>query len=324
MIDESQRSALGPYLSEALGLPAPHRIARLERMALGQSRAMYRAELEPEDGAADGAARRTVVIRVEQWGLLGSHSADEVQAMQALHAAGYPVARVLAYERGTEVLSQPFFVMDFVEGTSEYTPDSLRDYVALLDRLHRMDPEKAGLGSLERPKGPRDAALSQVERWYDVYRSALVGEPSPLVEEAAQWLRNNAPESEQIGIVHGDPGIGNFLHRDGRVTAVVDWEFVHLGDPEEDWAYLISMRGMGVMSDDEWVEYIRDAVGVRLTAERLHYWQALNFFKAVCIDCTALRLYVEGIHQAPNMLAIGTGVQMVALQRLVRATVLSD
>jgi aminoglycoside phosphotransferase (APT) family kinase protein len=143
------------------------------------------------------------------------------------------------------------------------------------------------------------------------------------VEEAAQWLRDNAPESERIGIVHGDPGIGNYLHRNGRVSAVVDWEFIHIGDPDEDWAYLISMRGMGVMTDDEWVAYIEDTVGVRLDRERLHYWQALNMFKAACIDQTALRLYVEGINPAPNMLAVGTSVHMMALQRLSRATIFS-
>jgi aminoglycoside phosphotransferase (APT) family kinase protein len=321
MISESQRRALEPYLTAALGSPTPQRIARLERMALGQSRAMYRVELEPADAAEGTASRRTVIVRVEQWGLLGSDSSDEVLAMQRLHAAGYPVARVLAYDPTTDLLSQPFFVMDFVEGTSEYTPESLRDYVAILDRLHRMDPEEVGLGSLERPKGSRDAALLQVERWYEVYRSGLVGEPSPLMEEAAQWLRNEAPESERIGIVHGDPGIGNYLHRDGRVAAVVDWEFVHIGDPDEDWAYVISMRGMGVMTDDEWVAYFEDTVGVRLDPERLHYWQALNLFKAASIDQTALRLYVEGINPAPNMLAIGTSVHMMALQRLSRATV---
>jgi aminoglycoside phosphotransferase (APT) family kinase protein len=314
---------LEPYLTAALGLPTPQRIARLERMALGQSRAMYRADLEPAGAAEETADRRSVIVRVEQWGLLGSDSSDEVQAMRGLHAAGYPVAGVLAYDPTTELLSQPFFVMEFVEGTTEYTPESLMDYVVILDRLHRLDPEKVGLGSFERPKGPRDAALLQVKRWYDVYRSAWVGEPSPLVEEAAQWLRDRAPESERIGIVHGDPGIGNYLHRDGRVAAVVDWEFVHIGDPDEDWAYLISMRGMGVMTDDEWVTYIEDTVGVRLDRERLHYWQALNFFKAVCIDYTALRLYVEGINPAPNMLAIGTSVHMAALQRLSKATIFS-
>jgi aminoglycoside phosphotransferase (APT) family kinase protein len=323
VISATQRSGLEPYLTKALGLSTAQRITRLERMALGQSRAMYRVELEPAEAAGDGSPRHTVVVRVEQWGLLGSDSANEVRAMQGLHAAGYPVARVLAYEPGTDLLAQPFFVMDFVEGTSEYTPESLRDYVRLLDQLHRTDPGAVGLGSLDRPDGARDAALSQVEHWYGIYRSALVGEPSPLVEEAAQWLRNHAPASERIGIVHGDPGIGNFLHRDGRVAAVVDWEFVHVGDPDEDWAYLISMRGMGVMSDDAWVAYLEDAVGVRLDPERLHYWQALNFFKAVCLDCTALRLYLQGIHLAPNLLAIGTSVQLLALRRLARATVFS-
>jgi hypothetical protein len=71
------------------------------------------------------------------------------------------------------------------------------------------------------------------------------------------------------------------------------------------------------------VAYIEDTVGVRLDRERLHYWQALNMFKAACIDQTALRLYVEGINPAPNMLAVGTSVHMMALQRLSRATIFS-
>ena len=45
--------------------------------------------------------------------------------------------------------------------------------------------------------------------------------------------------------------------------------------------------------------------------------------KAVCIDYTALRLYLEGINPARNMLAIGTSVHMAALQRLSKATVFS-
>jgi aminoglycoside phosphotransferase (APT) family kinase protein len=182
-----------------------------------------------------------------------------------------------------------------------------------------MDPHESKLDFLDEPRSGRDPALLQVERWYQVYRGGLVGEPSPLVEEAAQWLRNHAPETERITIVHGDPGPGNYLHVDGRLTAVVDWEFTHLGDPDEDWAYLISMRGMGVMDEAAWVNYLASHVGVKLDPERLHYWKALNFFKGVCIDQTALGIYVDGRNPAPNMLAIGTAVHLSALKRLIDA-----
>ena len=185
--------------------------------------------------------------------------------------------------------------------------------------MHEMDPAALELDFLERPKRPRDAALLQVERWYGVYRWGLLGEPSPLVEEAAEWLRCNAPESRRTTLVHGDPGPGNYLHRDGRLAAVVDWEFAHIGDPAEDWAYLIWMRGPTVMNEEEWIGYLEKVVGLQLDLERLRYWQALNYFKSVCIDQTALKLYMEGRNPAPNMLAVGVSVHLGSLKSLMGA-----
>ncbi len=314
---KGRRAALEAYLEKSLDLPGPCRIVDAARMAMGQSRAMYRLEIEhPRGGEAAKTRRHSIVLRVEQWGLLGTDGRDEVRVMRALHAAGYPVAKVLLDEPSDELLGQPFFAMEFAEGSSVFVRESLDEYVRAIDRLHRMDPAAVGLDFLPAPEGPRSGALSQVERWYEVYRWGLVGEPSPLVEEAAQWLRNHAPESERIGVVHGDPGPGNYLHRDGALSCIVDWEFTHIGDPEEDWAYLISMRGMGVMNEDDWVRYLREVVGIELDRKRLRYWQALNFFKGVCIDQTALKIYMNHTNLAPNMLAIGTAVHLSALKQL--------
>ena len=298
---------LEPYLSGVLG--APVRITSTGRIAMGQSRAMYRVRLE-----SDGVARG-VIVRVEQWGLLGSDSVDEVRVMRALHAAGYPVAKILAYEPTTELLGQPFFVMEEVAGTSVHAPQTIDTYIRTLQRLHALDWRAAGVDFFPVPAAPRDSALMQVEHWYRVYQESMVGEPSPLLEEAVEWLRLNAPETAKVTLVHGDPGPGNYLHLNGEVTAVVDWEFTHLGDPENDWAYLIAMRGAGVMAEEAWVAHLR-TFGVHLEPERLRYWKAINFLKGAAIDQTALKLYIEGTNPAPNMLAIGTGVHLSALKRL--------
>ncbi len=309
MISSEQTSALEAHLGEVLGERC--RLVKAERMSMGQSRAMYIGQLECER-----AGVRKVVIRVEQWGLLGSDSRDEVRVMRALRAAGFPVAEVLSYEPTGAVLGQPFFVMEFVEGTSVFTRESLDPYVQTLAGLHRLDPASVGIDFFEVPRAPRDSALLQVERWYEVYRRSLAGEPSPLVEEAAQWLRNNAPETPRPCLVHGDPGPGNYLHEGGELRALVDWEFAHLGDPEEDWAYLISMRGMGIMDEASWVAYLADAVGVELDPERLGYWIALNLYKGACIDQTALGIFIRRQYLAPNLLAIGTCIHLSALKRL--------
>lgn len=55
---------------------------------------------------------------------------------------------------------------------------------------------------------------------------------------ASSVLAGGAPDAEKV-LVHGDFGPQNVLFdpRTFQVTAVVDWEFAHLGDPIEDLAW---------------------------------------------------------------------------------------
>ncbi len=301
-------SALEAYLREELGTPVE--LGSAKRVAMGQSRAMYLVD------ATIGGEPRRLVARVEQSGLLGTDSANEVYIMRALHAEGFPVAEILAYEETGDVLGQPFFVMAFVSGVSTLDHETIDEYLRLLDRLHQFDPVALAGGFLTIPEGPTGAALAQVERWERTYRSGLLGEPSPLVEEAIAWLRTHAPVTDRLCIVHADPGPGNYMHLDGRITALVDWEFTHLGDEYDDWAYLIAMRGSRVMSEPDWIVRIREVTGVELDRERLRYWKAIKYLMGVSIDQTAMRLYAQRVEVAPNLLAIGTGVHLSALRRL--------
>ncbi len=53
---------------------------------------------------------------------------------------------------------------------------------------------------------------------------------------ADRWLQDNCPQPPRRTIVHGDYRIGNFIEDKGRITAILDWELTHLGDPHEDLA----------------------------------------------------------------------------------------
>lgn len=300
--------ALAEYLTGALGEPV--RVDRLDRVAMGQSRAMFLL-----DGTVGGTPRR-LVVRVEQHGLLGSDSTTEVPVMQALFRVGFPVAEVLAYEPTGDVIGQPFFVMAFVEGASTEDPATIDDYLRLLHRLHGYAPSDLDLGPLPIPALPTGPAHALLDRWDATYRSGLVGEPSPLVEEAIAHLRRTAPATERLGIVHADPGPGNYMHEGGRITALVDWEFTHVGDEYDDWAFLIYMRGRRVMGPDEWIDRIHRVTGVEIDRERLRYWRGVNHLMGVAIDQTATKLYADRVVTAPNLLAIGTGVHLSALRRL--------
>lgn len=272
-------------------------VAELRRITTGHSRGNWLLQLD------DGSR---FVVRVEQGGVFGTAGADEFEFMQAVGRLGFPVARVRWLEPTGEVIGQPFFVMDFIEGgvTTEredrsLAPELAVDFVRRLDELHRLEWS----GVLDGP-APNEATHVQIERWADVYRSSSPM-PIPLLEEGAAWLHNRAPRLERVAIVHGDPGPGNFVHDGRRVLAFTDWEFSHLGDPTEDWSFLLSMRGARTMAVDDWLNLVRTEAGVEVSGEHLHYWKVFNFFKGACANVTCLRAFA-GANPAPNMALIGT------------------
>ena len=72
-------------------------------------------------------------------------------------------------------------------------------------------------------------------------------------------------------LVQGDTGPGNFLADDGMVTGLVDWEFAHLGDPMDDWAW-VEMR-----ADAEEIPALHDhythTTGIPIDPDRIGYYR---------------------------------------------------
>ena len=71
------------------------------------------------------------------------------------------------------------------------------------------------------------------------FSSSGAGTPTRRSLFSLRWLRDNIPPYDGPPVlVQGDTGPGNFMYLGGRVTAVVDWELAHLGDPMDDIAWL--------------------------------------------------------------------------------------
>lgn len=300
-------AALEAYLAEQRGRSSE--VQSVSRITVGHSRAMYRVEL------ADGSR---YVVRVEQGGVFGTSGAEEFGVMHALHALGFPVANARWSEPTGAVLGQPFFVMDFIEGAEGADERSVdlatcEDFVRTLRRLHELDA--ASIPFARRPASAADATHAQIERWAAIYRSA--GPPIALLEEAAAWLHLHAPPLERMSVVHGDAGPGNFVHAGGRVVAVTDWEFAHLGDPAEDWSFCLAMRGARTLPAPEWKRLYRELADVDLSPDQWAYWEAFNLFKGACANRTCLTVFEQGANRAPNMAIIGTTLHQAFLRRLV-------
>ena len=105
----------------------------------------------------------------------------------------------------------------------------------------------------------------------------------------------HAPAAPRVAIVHGDYRTGNFLEEGGRITAILDWELVHLGDPHEDlgWASLPMYKGGSPyicrLAEPEWF-YRRygEQVGFEVSMVSVHYYQVFNFLKLAATHMAAM------------------------------------
>ena len=125
---------------------------------------------------------------------------------------------------------------------AESPPDERRavmeDLVDAIASLHVLDLDSLALPDdrrLPRPATARECALNEVEAIASQWKDFLANYNEPLVTYALDWLRRFAPdEVARVSLVQGDTGPGNFVFDGPRVTAVVDWECGHFGDPLED------------------------------------------------------------------------------------------
>ncbi len=296
------------FFTDKLGRPAT--VSETRRLAEGHSRQMLLVHVQVED------EQQRYVLRIEQDGIFGTSSAEEYRIMKGLYEVGFPVARVRWLETGRDLLGEPFFVMDYVDGDLDYpTGDTVGEFVKVLHRLHQLDWQSAGLEFDLKPQSVEESTHMQIDRWTDIYRNAS-NMPLPLLEEAAAWLHHYAPTEGRLGIVHGDPGPGNLVHDKGKILALTDFEFCHLGHCHEDFVFCATMRGMHTLSVEQWVQLYRELLGTELTEKQWHYWHAFNLFKGACANTTSLRAFCEGRNPAPNLAIVGTAIQQNCMQQL--------
>ncbi|MDZ7827149.1 MAG: phosphotransferase family protein [Gammaproteobacteria bacterium] len=174
--------------------------------------------------------------------------AREHRIISALADTDVPVPRTVGVCEDPEINDAPFYVMEFVDGevlhdsaAAETVPKGERrslgeDVVDVLARLHAIDPDQVGLGTL----GRKEAYLErQLRRWTKQWENSKQRE-IPAMEEAGRLLGERMPEQIGSAIVHGDYRLGNMLVRDGRILALLDWELCTLGDPLADLGYLLN------------------------------------------------------------------------------------
>jgi aminoglycoside phosphotransferase (APT) family kinase protein len=172
----------------------------------------------------------------------------EHKIIHALQDADVPVPKTWGLCQDVEVNDAPFYVMGYVEGkvlndsqVGATVPEADRrgiglDVMAILSRLHSINPDDVGLGDL----GRKDAYLErQLKRWNKQWAASKTHE-IPEMEESARLLAEDMPEQIGTAIVHGDYRLGNMIVGGDQVKAILDWELCTLGDPLADVGYLLN------------------------------------------------------------------------------------
>ena len=106
-----------------------------------------------------------------------------------------------------------------------------------------------------------------------------------MIDYAAEWLRDHLPNPSKLTLVHNDFRNGNLLEPAG-ISAVLDWEVAHIGDPMRDLGWICTnswtfggdqpVGGFGSM-EDLFAGY-ESVTGVSVDPDHVRFWQVFGSF----------------------------------------------
>lgn len=182
-----------------------------------------------------------------------------------LRACGLPVPEMKWFGTDDDVLGPELYAMGFVHGDipsdlpsyhaegwlTELSPADRTtlwwDAVDHVVALHRIDPEAHGF-TFDSPRDP-DALITEMLDARQVMLDRFAGpDDLPSVRSALAWLHDNAPTpAGPLRLCWGDARLPNMAFDGPRVSAVLDWEDLHLAWPEVDLAWFLYMDAMSAV-----------------------------------------------------------------------------
>ena len=329
---EGIRASLTAFVRAQTG--GPVEIGPFRRFTVGFSWITFGFRAKWTEGGREH--ERELILRAgPPTGIFGPYLAyPEFVTLRALEASTVPVPRVYWYSDDNSVLGAPFFVCDLVPGeapvpwTHDGGPafdDERRlllggQFVGALAALHDFAWEDTQVATIDGSRDVRRAAVDQVDSWMGNL-ARWSPDRVPLLELSAAWLRERAPVASRISVTHGDYRIGNFLEVDGKITAILDWELVRLGDPVEDlgWVCLQAWRGRSpYMCHFFEREELRDRyaalTGREVSLSDMAYWEAFGTFKLAIMHYGATDCFARRGFNDLRMAGMGAQIPRLLLQ----------
>lgn len=328
---------LSTYLSVLIGTPV--HITKVDRVSGGLSWLTYAFEFS-ENMLEFQQSRRYVLRLGHPDGHLAPYSAEpEYLALKAFAGSQIPVPRVHWQSDDCSILGAPFLICEFAEGTAPLTWDYTakksdaglklsvlaQDFICHIASVHTLSWINTQFAAKFNNVNCENAARIQVNLWEErINRKAL--QAFPVIKDATIWLKNNCPTAQQISIVHGDYRMGNFLEKNGRISAILDWELAHIGDPDEDlgWtsARIFTMDKSQVcdlVDRQTFFQKYEECTERKIDSRKLQFYEILTIYKLVAINIGGIYSFYTRRGSNPRIGAIANqfSIHMRLLNRLV-------
>lgn len=328
-LDETTlRERIGEFLARQVGQAV--QVQALRRFPVGFSWLTYGMTVQGLRGA--GSSQELILRLGADAGLFAPYSArPQMLALDALQDGVVPVPHVYWNGDDEAPFGAPYLFCEKVAGDAlvpwvapseppldeRYRRSLGEDFIDALAALHRLAWQGRPIAELEHLTPgitPANAALLNVAYWErQIERWAM--RAYPMAEWGIRWLKANAPAAPRVTVVHGDYRTGNFLEQSGRITAILDWELVHLGDPHEDigWLSLPMYMGgsghFGRLCEPAWF-YRRYAErsAIAVSADAVHYYQVFSLLKLAATHMAAARCFEDRRSNDLRMPAMGSQI----------------
>ena len=285
-----------------------YQITNLRRMSGGASKEQF---VFDQAAGTDRPPDR-YVLRMDPLESIAETSRQrEWEVLRAVEGT-IPVPHAKWVDADGSMLGQPGLITSFVNGVPKPSdaPSNVtglgtnlgprfrgklaEPFVDYLIKIHRFDWAHAELPSFGVPSAdPYQPARWQVNWWSRQWRDDVI-ESDPMMAAVEHWMRANLPACETLALVHGDYRTGNYLIDENaeRITAILDWELAHIGDPIEDLGW-VTMRPLGHESEDgrflvcglftreEFLALYERKTGTTVDRKKLHFYEVLALYKCV-------------------------------------------
>ncbi|HSB95627.1 MAG TPA: phosphotransferase [Spongiibacteraceae bacterium] len=160
------------------------------------------------------------------------------------------------------------------------------EFMEIVARLHRLDIDKLDLPEFVVPRTAAEHSLLELaavenSRPTPVSACAI----NPLAAFGKRWLHNHLPQHVQATVLlQGDTGPANFMYDANGVTALVDWEWGHYGDPMEDLGNIWLRDYFYPSSGGDLTPYFQHYAqrsGFELDIDRIHYYRVHQLVRSV-------------------------------------------